>query len=428
MLAFVLNFIQIAAACALVYALFSDIFDFEFKKSKVPFFVFDGIIVALGVVSSVLIKDESDLDMVKEFFIFLIFVVSPCLLFQKTKRLLRPVLGLTVNATLDYVVFIFLSPLKTESFVVIGVFYCAVYAVIFALFFAYRKKTNKELMRRFFDSISPLFYVVILIADWSAYYDVVLSSDASYYVEISNAIRLISTVMLLGGLFYIVNKFTQSMNKEKEAELQVDMQMKLYSEMMKKNRDIREFRHDYKNNLFSIGAFIDNGRYSEAKDYIKGLNVSLEATKNRFATGNYLADAILADKADHAAEYDIEIEFAGTIPEKGIANNDLCTVLANSLDNAIRGCQPCAPCRITVDSKENSVGVIIVIRNPVRQKVEIVNNHVKTTKTDKENHGIGIQNIKKTAAKYGGYVELKCDDYFFETEIGLYFKNKEELQ
>ena len=375
-----------------------------------------------------MIKDESDLDTIKEFFMLLIFVVSPCLLFQKTKRLLLPVLGLTINATVDYIVFIFISSLDKESFVITGVSYCVIYAVIFVLLFIFRQKPNKELMRRFFDSVSPMFYVVILLADWSAYYDVVLSSDASYYVEVSNAVRLISTVMLLGGLFYIVNKFTESMHKEKEAELQVDMQMKLYSEMMKKNRDIREFRHDYKNNLFSIGAFIDKGRYSEAKEYIRGLNVSLEATKNRFATGNYLADAILADKADRAAEFSIEIDFTGTIPEKKIANNDLCTVLANSLDNAIRGCQPCAPCRIVVDSKENSLGVIIKIRNPVKEKVEIINNHVKTTKTDKENHGIGIQNIKKTAAKYGGYVELKCDDFFFETEIGLYFENMEGLQ
>lgn len=78
-----------------------------------------------------------------------------------------------------------------------------------------------------------------------------------------------------------------------------------------------------------------------------------------------------------------------------------------------------------INSKESSKGVIIRIKNPVTEKVEIKDNRIKTTKADKENHGIGIENIKKTVEKYGGFVELNCDDSYFEIEIGLYFENTE---
>lgn len=426
MLICLLNSIQLILAFVLVAVLFSKLFGFEFRDSKIPFIAFGIIIIVSCIVSAFMIDAAEDVDVIKEGLLLFVFVVSPCLLFLKTKKLLLPVLGLTVNATIDYLVFIITSSVNIVSFRATGIIYCAVYAVVIVLLFIFKDKINSRLMQDFFSSISPWFYVVILIADWSAYYDVVLNSDASYYIEVSNAIRLISTLMLLGGLIYIVSKYTRSIHKEKEAELQVNMQMKLYSEMMKKNRDIREFRHDYKNNLFSIGAFIDSEKYGEAKKYIEKLNVALNTTQNRFATGNYLADAILTDKADGAEDYGIEIDFRGTVPEKGIENNDLCTVLANSIDNAVRGCQKCAPCRIIVDSKENFAGVIITIKNPVTEKVIIKDNKIRTTKSDKENHGIGLGNIKKTAEKYGGYVELRCDGDFFEIEIGLYFKNTED--
>ncbi len=125
-----------------------------------------------------------------------------------------------------------------------------------------------------------------------------------------------------------------------------------------------------------------------------------------------------------ANEKNIEIDFTGTFPASGIENTDLCAILCNALDNAIRGCTPCAPCKIKINSKENSVGVIITIKNPVLEKVEIKNNKIKTTKLDKENHGIGIPKIEKTAKKYNGYIDTKCDDEFFVIEIGLYCKGE----
>ena len=37
--------------------------------------------------------------------------------------------------------------------------------------------------------------------------------------------------------------------------------------MVSKNRDIREFRHDYKNNLISIHSFLSSGKTDEALKY-----------------------------------------------------------------------------------------------------------------------------------------------------------------
>ena len=424
MLMCLLNLVQTNSAAILISMLYSYLFGFEQRKSKLPFVIF-GVLTALSAALPFVFGVNEDSDELKEIIIMLVFIAAPCFMFRHKKKFLIPVLGLLINATFDYIIFMFTSTLRITSFYITGIMYCCLYIVVCIVLILTRGKFESETMQGFFESISPAFYVVIILADISAYYDVIVSHDSTYYVEGSNIVRLISTVLMVGAVFYIVNKYSNSLYKQKESEMQVDMQMKLYSEMIKKNRDIREFRHDYKNNLFSLETFIDNEKYDEAKKYITDLNGSLEKTKNRYATGNFLADAIVSDKADDASESRIDIDFNGTIPAEGISNSDLCTILANSLDNAIRACKSIAPCRIVISSRENSKGVIIKIKNPVKEKVEIKDNKIKTTKSDKENHGIGIENIKKTAEKYGGYVELSCDDSFFEIEIGLYFENTE---
>lgn len=425
MLMCAINFIQTASAAALIIMIYNFLLGFEKRKSKLPFIIICGALTVLSAIFPLLLGVNENSDELKEIITMIIFILTPCLAFSHKKKVLIPVLGLLINATLDYIIFMLSSTLSITSFYTTGIMYCCLYIILCFVLMIAKDKFENVTMQEFFESISPAFYVVIILADISAYYDVIVSHDSSYYVEGSNIVRLISTILMVGAVFYIATRFSDSLHKQKESELQVDMQLKLYSEMMKKNRDIREFRHDYKNNLFSLEMFIESEKYDDAKKYIEDLNGSLEKTKNRYATGNFLADAIISDKADNAAEFRIDIDFRGTIPENGISNSDLCTVLANSLDNAIRACKSVAPCRIAIDSRESSKGVIMKIRNPVKQRVEIKDNRIRTTKSDKENHGIGLSNIKKTAEKYGGYVELSCDDSFFEIEIGLYFANTE---
>ncbi|MBQ1954461.1 MAG: GHKL domain-containing protein, partial [Clostridia bacterium] len=64
----------------------------------------------------------------------------------------------------------------------------------------------------------------------------------------------------------------------------------------------------------------------------------------------------------------------------------------------------------------------IIVRNTVLNKVEIKNNSVKTTKSDSENHGFGLNAIKTAARKYDGFVVLDCDESWFTLKIVLLLK------
>ena len=44
----------------------------------------------------------------------------------------------------------------------------------------------------------------------------------------------------------------------------------------------------------------------------------------------------------------------------------------------------------------------------------------ETTKADSENHGFGLLNIKNTAEKYGGGIDIDCKDGEFTLTVMLF--------
>ena len=43
-----------------------------------------------------------------------------------------------------------------------------------------------------------------------------------------------------------------------------------------------------------------------------------------------------------------------------------------------------------------------------------------TTNIDKENHGIGLQNVKSVLEKYNGNIDFEYDNYNFHTIVSMY--------
>ena len=423
MLRTMLNILIPAIGTAAVMLLLCLPLGYSFKKSRTWGFVAAILLFAADVSAAFLIKNEQDAMLASEIILAAGAMIIPTVMLEHRKRTTLVWFGFIFCSTFDYLESLILSFIKeeralTEQIIYLLLYIAAVLAVLGVYFFLHPKVPSE-----FLENLPPAICIVIFFADYSAYYDMMISRDSSYYVEFSNILKLVSAALIVGSFSYIVYKYTSLSYKEKEAELRLESELRHYEEMIAKNRDIRAFRHDYKNNLFSINAFIKSGRLHEAEEYIKELDDALSATENAYSTGSYLADAIISDKARAAREKGIEIDFSGTIPAKGIKNSDLCAVISNAVDNAIRGCEECAPCKIIIISEEKSSGVLMTFKNPVKEKVVIKNNSIRTTKQDKNNHGIGLGNIRRAAKKYNGYVQLECDDRFFTLEVGMMYNS-----
>ncbi len=246
---------------------------------------------------------------------------------------------------------------------------------------------------------------------------VTVSFNAEYTKETANSLTMFSSLLIVGCIAYLVIKYLTASQKKRATEKQLELELNHYSNMAEKNRDMRVFRHDFKNNLTSVRALISDGQYGEAEKYIDELYGRLDATKSAFSTGNHFADAILAEKSAAAAIWQTKLDFDGIIPADGIENIDLCTILANALDNAVEASNLVANAVISVHAVQDSAVFMLTVSNPTLHPVEIKNNTVKTTKLDSMNHGFGIGSIRSAAKKYNGEVNLKYENGYFTVEV-----------
>ncbi|MCB5457388.1 ATP-binding protein [Mediterraneibacter gnavus] len=99
----------------------------------------------------------------------------------------------------------------------------------------------------------------------------------------------------------------------------------------------------------------------------------------------------------------------------------LCTLFANTLDNAIEACQKIeAPDRRKLELKcrytENGYFSLELINSKINEIVVQKNQYI-SDKEDKSAHGIGISSIRDIVEKYEGTLDISYDDTSFKVVI-----------
>lgn len=407
----------------IIFVLFTlnKLIGYEIKVKKIATVLMSVAILALTILPYCFNVLVEDLQMSVDYATIFSFSLYPYCILKPTKKRVFFLCGFIINVILDILVSIIYTTAGIVNRPVENAIYCGVILLLILLFCIIYYRRNFIVPKEFFERIPTFFYVVITAAAFATQYILEFSRFDSSFVELAQALLIAASGLTIVCLSYVISKYISASLREKDSLEQLDRQLLHYEELAEKNQDIRRFRHDIKNNLYMLGILLEDGKYEEAKEHLNKLSLDIKETENKYSTGNYFADALISHKASEAAESNIGIIFEGAIPARNISNSDLCTILANSLDNAIRACKDIAPCEILITSILNEKGCTITISNPVKKKIEIKNNTIKTTKRDTENHGLGIGNIKRAVQKNNGAVTLSCTDTTFSIKVALLF-------
>lgn len=184
----------------------------------------------------------------------------------------------------------------------------------------------------------------------------------------------------------------------------------------------RKKMHDYKNQLSTIQTLLKSGKADEALSFTEKLTESIAVDMSVINTNHPVVNAVLNQKYRSMQEKNIAVILKlGDLHEICLNEEDIVILLSNLLDNAIRESEKVlkktgkAVIHIKLACEEQTM--IIAIRNPVIEKVEIINDTVKSERG--ENHGIGLRNVKAVVDKYGGDMVLFCDDNEFKVVIEI---------
>ena len=109
-----------------------------------------------------------------------------------------------------------------------------------------------------------------------------------------------------------------------------------YREVENMYREMRGWRHDYRNHIQLLKMYAQNGDLDAIRAYLDALETDLTRVDTVVKTGNRMADAILNSKISLAKSKHIPVRADAHIPVAlAVSDLDLCVILGNLFDNAI---------------------------------------------------------------------------------------------
>lgn len=344
-----------------------------------------------------------------------IYILSVALCIKDIK-LSRRIWFLLICAFTMEMFYSLFAPYLPVHLYVESIVYIIMYSVLLAGIIFARKNSQVNFIPQIFDTVPKWMIVAILFFDLTAYYKS-FGVSSNWY----NILYIISTIgVIICVLYFVLKIFT--LTYQQNEILRQFQEHKVYSEkMLKGDENLRRFRHDYRNHMIVVHALLESGSTDRARDYINAMNSGIGDTLKKISTVNFVADAIINNKAVVAAQSGNSISFSGQIPCDGIADEDMCTILANALDNALEAIDKMdSGNTISVEAFVKNNSFFLNISNPVKENVRIgKNNTIKTTKKNSSEHGIGSKNIQRVVKKYNGALTLSCENLVFDFGVRL---------
>ena len=192
-----------------------------------------------------------------------------------------------------------------------------------------------------------------------------------------------------------------------------------YREVETMYRQVRGWRHDYRNHIQTMKVLAANGDLEGIKAYLDMLDTDLSTVDTVVKTGNAMADAILNSKISLAKSRGIPVDAEAHIPVKlKMSELDLCCIIGNLFDNAIEASLPLPEVergiRVYMDMKGTQL-YISFTNFTAGKKLVKSGNLFRTTKG--EGHGFGLVRIDAIVERLDGYLSRNSEDGAFTTEI-----------
>lgn len=249
-----------------------------------------------------------------------------------------------------------------------------------------------------------------------------LSIDRRYHaMSIMYAVGIITLGLIVPVfvLLFSAERTLQARNKYQESYLAAELEY--MNQYKKQQTETRAFRHDIKNNLAITSMMLEKGDLEGARSHISDMLGNVSSLSPQFVTGDDMLDIIVSMKADRMEELGISFMLDG-VADGGlkIRPMDMCSIFANALDNAIEAASSCKSPSISLNIRRTDRFFIIKISNSTSSKVDtdkLMASTGYTSKADKEQHGFGLLNIRRSVEDYNGVLKAESTDDTFTLSI-----------
>ena len=301
--------------------------------------------------------------------------------------------------------------------------YLLVKVISFLLILVIKKRFAKKSMEKMLDKewlrflFFPLFTILAISAMLFVFEYVQTVEQANLLIVIAFGMVGMNIVV-----FYLINDIVEKemkMHENKVFQIQAKNQLEMYRSI---SENLKRKTHEFKNQILCIESLLDKKNYSKLEEYVGKIYGLLNNEPDAINTNNVIVNAILNTKYQEAEAKGIVFVFrVNDLSELKMKDEDVVTILANLLNNAIEACEKCEDKKVIKFKffKEDDK-IIIAVKNTFNYDVKYENGEIKSTKTSNlDEHGVGIKNVLKSIEKYGGsyVIEDKNKEFFFSIII-----------
>ena len=248
-----------------------------------------------------------------------------------------------------------------------------------------------------------------------------------YTPTITETIPLLSIITVNIFVFFLVESLIKQNEKEHALTLiksQNNANQQHIKHLLDTQNQIKKISHDFKHQVNALRILC------EKKQCDKLLTCLLELSSQSnpiFAinTENPMLDTIISSKKEDSEKYGIDLKLELDItPNLSYITVEHCVLLSNGLDNAIEACDRSNGKKKFIDLEltANMTAFMFRIKNTVGEIPEPAGEFLKTKKSDKLRHGIGLQSMKQTCDELGGNMIFEYDENYFEIWIYIPIK------
>lgn len=277
------------------------------------------------------------------------------------------------------------------------------------------------------EKFPPVYWLCIFIVPASGLI-IILQQLRTEYMGITSIIVSITIVLLVNfSVFYLYDALIKSMDLRTENRIMLweNRSYKRELDLMRvSQQSVGSVKHDLVNHIGALKVLIDGHQEQEAARYIDHLLEDVKEIQSFVNTGNVAVDSILNFKIEEAVQNGISVIRELTIPyDLKLKGYDMSAILGNLLDNAIRAVSALdkEERKIYLKLRYNRGRLMIMVKNRYKGEVKhTMDNTLKSTKSDPENHGIGLSNVQKIVEHYHGSMTIETGNQEFEVYIMMF--------
>ncbi|MBO4627648.1 MAG: GHKL domain-containing protein [Lachnospiraceae bacterium] len=305
----------------------------------------------------------------------------------------------------------------------------AVFPAVFLVWFFCARKFREE---REMVVLSVHQYLIALLGSVCLFFIIGVSQGMmEEKTVLADWTKPLAISMVIVGIFFVSLVLWQSIVERKAVRYKMEneyyqlclkQQETHIREIVENDQKIRRFRHDINAHLTALEQCVMSDDMSQLKSYVERMRAETRKLDVQKFTGIGVVDAIISEWYEKAQAAGITWEWdGGLLGETGTEPFDLCVIFSNLLSNAVEAAEQVeegGEKRIRISCGSFREQICIRVTNTCRNNPDAKRRH-GTTKSDYENHGFGLLNIKNTVAKANGEFKISEEPGEFTAEILL---------